>query len=306
MVGIEDRRRLAMASRRAWERTPNIGADQSRAMAGWIPATPQRENGVMEESGAHRTETIHSGGGDPTPNNQATRSYRRDRCRLTAERRSVSLGILLPYLGVFFLLWLVRVWWLSPWMERLLPAWPAALLSGLVKLAVWTLPALWLIFRQGTALAIPPKRLFSFRGKWRWCGWVALAFIAYHLLGGWIRNGWIGLHPAFDPIALMGTVLLVGITEEMVFRGFLLNALLPKVGDTWALVISSLLFVVIHYPTWALQGKLLPLSNGLTNSLLIFVLGVIFGVSLQKSNTLWAPIGLHMLWNLLVLFFFGG
>lgn len=71
--------------------------------------------------------------------------------------------------------------------------------------------------------------------------------------------------------------------EEIVFRGWLYGGLRKKWGDAWALVISSLLFALIHGDAPALPA--------------LFVLGLIFAWVYRRSGSLWTSILVHAMWN---------
>lgn len=87
-----------------------------------------------------------------------------------------------------------------------------------------------------------------------------------------------------------------GIGEELLIRGLGFNALRRGVGDTWAVLISSLVFGVMHV--------LNPSSSWLA-VLMIALVGIWFGLLTIKSGSLWMPIGAHLAWNFFEGFVFG-
>lgn len=86
-------------------------------------------------------------------------------------------------------------------------------------------------------------------------------------------------------VAMLGLlVVFVGpFFEEIVFRGWLFGGLRRSWGDTPALLLSSLLFALIHGDA----PGLIPL----------FCLGMIFGWVYRRSGSLWASIIVHGFWN---------
>lgn len=80
----------------------------------------------------------------------------------------------------------------------------------------------------------------------------------------------------------------VGIGEELLFRGYLLRLLQQSYNTIWAVVISSLLFVLIHAvnPQYDLKAYLFA---GLAALLLIYML--------FRTGSLWLSIGFHISWN---------
>ena len=83
-------------------------------------------------------------------------------------------------------------------------------------------------------------------------------------------------------------MLLVGLTEELLFRGYLFQTLLRGIDPLLTLFLTSAAFALFHLnnDNWSLLG--------LTN---IFLFGVLLGLLYLRSGSLWLPIGLHAAWN---------
>jgi len=98
----------------------------------------------------------------------------------------------------------------------------------------------------------------------------------------------VGKVPLLLLAASLLFMLLVGLMEELLFRGYIFQTLLRGIGPLMTLLITSLLFVLFHIdnPNWTLLS--------LTN---IFLFGVLFGLLYLRSGSLWLPIGLHTAWN---------
>ena len=80
----------------------------------------------------------------------------------------------------------------------------------------------------------------------------------------------------------------VGISEELLFRGYILTILKQNTNPFFALVVSSFLFSFFHLfnPNITVLGFI----N-------IFVAGAFFGLIYVESKNLWLPIGFHITWN---------
>ncbi len=80
----------------------------------------------------------------------------------------------------------------------------------------------------------------------------------------------------------------VATAEEILLRGYILKNLIQSFNVKTALIISSLLFSIMHLAN--------PNINiiGFIN---IFGAGLLLGVCYIKTNSLWMPIGLHFSWN---------
>jgi len=94
-------------------------------------------------------------------------------------------------------------------------------------------------------------------------------------------------------------IVFVGLTEEIVFRGFFLKKLWDKLSFKKAMIVSSLLFVCIHYPIWFVKGKLV-FPNLISNSIYVFVIGILEAYVFKKTDSLWACIISHSIHNFIV------
>jgi len=87
------------------------------------------------------------------------------------------------------------------------------------------------------------------------------------------------------------------VIEEIVFRGYLLNSFLCY-GKAKAVLISSILFLLIHFPGWWLLETHPSLASWITTSGSIFILGVILSILFLRFNSLWICILVHSANNL--------
>jgi membrane protease YdiL (CAAX protease family) len=109
----------------------------------------------------------------------------------------------------------------------------------------------------------------------------------------------IALHTLWNFFGL----LFVGITEEIVFRGFLLNTMLKRIKPWQAVLVDAALFTLIHYPIWVYYG--FDIATILLSSVQIFPVSMLFAFSFIKTKNILFPIALHTLWNLFGLLFVG-
>ncbi|MEE8308698.1 MAG: CPBP family intramembrane glutamic endopeptidase, partial [Gammaproteobacteria bacterium] len=84
--------------------------------------------------------------------------------------------------------------------------------------------------------------------------------------------------------------------EELVFRGYLLQNMIAGMGLMWAIVLSSVLFGVIHGAN--------PGATVLSTFLLILTTPQLIYAYL-KTGQLWLPMGLHLGWNFFQASIFG-
>lgn len=80
----------------------------------------------------------------------------------------------------------------------------------------------------------------------------------------------------------------VALTEELLVRGYVLSNLMDSMNKYSALVISSIIFSILH------GGN--P-SFGWLPALELFLAGLLFGLPYLYTRNLWFPIALHFSWN---------
>ena len=108
-----------------------------------------------------------------------------------------------------------------------------------------------------------------------------------------IKNIVNGFNVNLDIGLLWISVLVVGFIEEIPFRGFLLQKLSCKFGFMKANIITSLIFVVFHFPKWLLNG-----GNILMNLIQIGIISLVFGYLDDEYNSLWPSIICHSIFDL--------
>ncbi|HEU5381891.1 MAG TPA: CPBP family intramembrane glutamic endopeptidase [Ktedonobacteraceae bacterium] len=169
--------------------------------------------------------------------------------------------------------------------------------------------------KKGLAWGMIGSSFFVLRG-------VVFLLSGYHLILAHTPNDWLN------------SVLLVGIIEESIFRGFLyqwirdalassngpkvdtiavlqdeevdellikLREWLPKRNEVWAALLSTFLFAAIHFPSWiALQA---PLWLIMTSTAFNIFFGLVQCGLLKYSNSLWSCVIFHMMDDLVILLF---
>jgi membrane protease YdiL (CAAX protease family) len=94
----------------------------------------------------------------------------------------------------------------------------------------------------------------------------------------------------FKPLLWLGLVLAAPVVEEAFFRGFLFKGIeCSRLGPIGAVVLTALGWSLLHtqYEAFYIAGT--------------FVHGLILGWALLKSRSIYVPITMHMLWNLIAM-----
>jgi membrane protease YdiL (CAAX protease family) len=107
----------------------------------------------------------------------------------------------------------------------------------------------------------------------------------------------LGLSLSFSMQAVGITALfaiLVGVTEESIYRGVVLQSLLPK-GVRTAVVLSAVAFFLAHIGN-LIQGQTIAALEGvLANALYAFLFGIgVAGIRI-RTNTMWPGVTIHAL-----------
>jgi membrane protease YdiL (CAAX protease family) len=173
---------------------------------------------------------------------------------------------------------------------------PLAVLSGLYTLA----------YTWGFMRLVDRKPLASL-GLWLRSGWfgdfakggglaiLILAIIfAFSLITGSIRVEGFA-RPAPETTSVLGYLVgaivgffFVGLYEEVMFRGYVLQRLAERAGKVPAIIVSSVIFAFLHVFN--------PGSDpfGIFNTIII---GVLLSVLYFRTRSLWMPVGFHFAWN---------
>lgn len=130
-------------------------------------------------------------------------------------------------------------------------------------------------------------------GKWKLGIPAALALIIISFLVWWFLNRRFVM-PSIDHVFLT-SVTWAPAAEELLFRGYLQPALENKTGKWPGLIITSLLFGIAHLPKIYLRQAatlyLVPEA---------FILGFIFGIMRDHTDSIYYGTFCHMAYNLIV------
>jgi membrane protease YdiL (CAAX protease family) len=86
------------------------------------------------------------------------------------------------------------------------------------------------------------------------------------------------------------TLLLVGPTEELIFRGVVQGSLREAYGPVFGIIAASAIFAVIHWSSFSGSGRFVTLG-------IILFLGATLGVLYEKSENILVPATVHGLFN---------
>jgi hypothetical protein len=114
----------------------------------------------------------------------------------------------------------------------------------------------------------------------------ALVYAILWALGAVTVDGYGGLSGLGSALAV---AMASAVGEEIVFRGVVFRRLEDSLGTTIALVISAVLFGLVHAGN---RG-----ATWVSTLAIVLESGVLLGLAYAATRSLWLPIGLHFGWN---------
>lgn len=212
--------------------------------------------------------------------------------------KKLTLNKIIFTFFLFIVIWSIRITLLKPYIDTHYVFWSRQLINSSIKTLIWFGFALYFIKKYDSQLKISFKEMFTTKIMGKIFFPLLILFVVYHLIGMFLTFGKFQINPSFHPSQLISQFLVVGILEEIVFRGWFMNALSSFVSEKKANIISAMFFIVIHYPSYIVGGTF-QFPSIIMVSLFIFILGIIFGWTFRKNRSLWTPVILHMIWDLL-------
>ena len=215
----------------------------------------------------------------------------------------LKMPVLIIYVIIFYSIWTVWEFWIRTFISNTFGNEYISQLikSGIIKNLVWTFPAILLVWHFKSDVYITLKEMFSTKVNWLKYLPIFIFFTIYILAGAILKNGGVEIVRDFgiDKIII---VLFVGLTEEMVFRGWLLNATIREHRKWFYIIINAVMFLAIHFPIWIYSGNFISYFTSL-QFIEVMALSVIFSITFIKSRSILVPITLHMYFDLLVFMF---
>lgn len=199
------------------------------------------------------------------------------------------------YIAIFFVAWSLYVFFVQKHFSH----YYLFLKMGLVKIMIWTIPVLLYLKYYDK---VDPLTYLKLKGNIKKGLIYVIIVSSFYFFVSLVQQYIILKYIKFHAISNIGIwvngIILAGFTEEILFRGYILQKL-DVVFSFWsANCIAAFLFLLIHFPGWSYHGSL-SLMN--IDILAIFIFGLISGYVLKKSHSLWACILIHAVNNFIFL-----
>ena len=101
------------------------------------------------------------------------------------------------------------------------------------------------------------------------------------------------LRPCFEPFMFIATVIISPIFEEILYRGLMYNKLKEISNAFIGVLISSILFALLHIPKYGFG----------INTFFLFLVGILLAYCYEKSNNNYVPIFVHSINNFFIFLF---
>ncbi len=219
------------------------------------------------------------------------------------KKELTSKYIILTLLG-FIILWafVTDAWGYSNYIFKNDFSNIGSYLYGYISRFIWVLPAILLIIRYNNKLKFKKNELLSrpvFNKSLVLTIIISLVYIFIMMIVShkdfWFNN---------DIILWLVVIkyIIVGIVEEMVFRGWGYNSLANTMSNKKAMILTTLFFILLHFPSYFI--KLLKFGTFnfigiITQSISALIWGIVFCWLLKKGKTIWNPIIAHTIYDLM-------
>lgn len=162
---------------------------------------------------------------------------------------------------------------------------------------LWCLPFIYLIRYYTRSLPVGFGELFTCRNlHWKSILLVFMIITVYMGTGMFALHSGFWINPEVRLIQELPKYIIVGFVEEIVYRGWGLNAFSAFMHEEKANLVSTIYFVLIHFPAyfirWYLQGSF-DFFALLGQAVFALVMGLLFGYVYRKNKSIIPPMLLH-------------
>lgn len=217
-------------------------------------------------------------------------------------RTSKRIPALILHFILFYAVWACWALWINPALKSALgDTVLTESVKCLIKILVWTVPALLLVKKFEPEMFAGLRQMFTQKVPLPAVLFWTLLFAA--LSGGGtmfrgILHGTLHMSPEFLTSSSV-YLIAVGITEETVFRGWLLNATAKNEKDWKMIALNAVMFLSIHFPGWYRKGMLASAFTGF-GFLSILLFSVLVSICFLRHKNLLLPVFLHMLYDFMI------
>jgi membrane protease YdiL (CAAX protease family) len=224
---------------------------------------------------------------------------------MTKKQDSLSLGKIIASLVFYTLLWaaVTDAWGISTAIFGTGKTVWQQYIYDISCRVIWVLPVFFLLEKYKGNLPVSLRDMLRQRINVRLLLVFLAAFTAYAAGSMLLNYGGLRGNPDFLPFRQISFFLVVGVVEELVYRGWGLNALLAVTTRGKAITLSAVFFVLLHWPAYfILFFTLGTFAAGqlLLQSLVVLVISLILGYVFVKNKSIVIVIILHAYFDFIV------
>jgi len=168
--------------------------------------------------------------------------------------------------------------------------WPLTLVAGFLAAALALAAYAWVVrrteHREPTEVSLKAAPGALGRGVLIGLAMFGAVILNIAFLGGYEVRG---VGSVTGMTAILGFMVAVAVTEELLYRGVLFRVVEEKLGTWLALVLSGLVFGFAHLPN--------PGATVWSSLAIAIEAGLMLGAAYVATRNLWVPIGVHFAWN---------
>lgn len=206
--------------------------------------------------------------------------------------------LLFKHFIVFYILWSLTEIVLYPFLRAQGDS-LCDICSPIWKIVIWLGPVIFILkYEQYSILNYLKLNHMTFKTVMWGLLSVCLIF-GYNLFMHVLFYGNIAISPWLTITQWINTVLVAGVIEEILFRGYFLQTMRKTFSFWKANILVSLMFVSIHFPIWYVTADHIAhhVVDWLQLITFIFFFSILQGLLFRKSGSLWPCIMMHMMNN---------
>jgi membrane protease YdiL (CAAX protease family) len=215
----------------------------------------------------------------------------------------ITFRSLALFLAAFYAAWTLRVVLLMPVESGISAFWVRQGISQSVRILLWGLPVFLMLAYVHRVSPFRALKLDTFpRGRALrdtavlCAGWLVVTA----LFGAFVEQKALvfSTRPSLAEWGAMAvTIIWAPIFEEVLFRGYVYQALRGHMRWFGAALISGFMFAAAHWPGWLfMQG---PHIGLVAQTVSITIIGIVLAAAFERGQSLWPCIVLHTLNNVL-------
>ena len=166
-----------------------------------------------------------------------------------------------------------------------------------VRLFTWTLPPIVYLWMKKVKAAEYLGFTKNIKKGMLWGTLIGGIIFLINAIGYYLQNHQLSMNLNLGWGLWLRGIILVGFSEELLFRGFFFNKLNEVTTFRKANLIQAALFLLVHIPGWIMMGMF---ESVIIVRLIgfVFFIGLLNGYLLKKTDSIWSCIMVHSLSNL--------